>query len=31
VPDEAVPQREWSWTLTHFDQVVGEGTIQLAD
>ena len=31
VPDEAVSQREWSWLLTHFDQVVGEGTIQLPD
>jgi hypothetical protein len=31
VPDEAIPQREWSWMLTHFDQVVGEGSLQLAD
>ena len=31
VPDEAISQREWSWLLTHFDQVVGEGTVQLPD
>jgi hypothetical protein len=31
VPDEAILKREWSWMLTHFDQVVGEGSLQLAD
>jgi hypothetical protein len=31
VPDNVIPQREWTWILTHFDQVVGEGSIQLPD